>query len=78
MNWSMASAIRSLTPVKSRQTKVERAATSKIGFHPADVPKLWQQAEQDGDFDLFAAIQLGNLHGLADRGDLPTETDRRA
>ena len=45
--------------IKSRQNKVERAKSAKIGFPPAEIPKLWQEAERFGDFELFVAIQLG-------------------
>ena len=45
--------------IKSRQNKVERAKSAKIGFPPAEILKLWQEAEGFGDFELFVAIQLG-------------------
>ena len=44
--------------VSSKQTKAERAGASKVGFAPADVPKLWEEAERYGDFELSYAIQL--------------------
>ena len=44
--------------VKSRKSKVEQASTKKIGFAPADVRKLWLEAEATGDFELCYAIKL--------------------
>jgi integrase len=49
--------------VKSRQSAVERAKTSRVGFPPGDVPKLWRAAEASGDNDLAAAIKLAAFMG---------------
>ena len=45
--------------IKSRQTKVERAMAAKMGFPLSEVPRLWQTAEEYGDFELSYAIKLG-------------------
>ena len=49
--------------IKSRQTKIERAKSAKVGFPPSEVPQLWQTAEEYGDFDLSYAIQLSAWMG---------------
>lgn len=49
--------------VKSRKSKTERASTKKIGFPPADVRKLWLEAEATGDLELSYAIQLSGYLG---------------
>jgi integrase len=49
--------------VKSRKSKVERAATKKIGFPPTEIPKLWEEAGACNDFDLSYAIQLSVYMG---------------
>jgi integrase len=49
--------------IKSRKSKVERAAQKRLGFRPSEIPGLWAQAEQDGDYELSYAIQLSSGMG---------------
>jgi integrase len=49
--------------VKSKESKAERAAKTKIGFRPAEIPKLWEEAEAYGDLELSYAIKLAIYMG---------------
>ncbi len=49
--------------IRSRQTKVERAKSAKIGFPLSEVPRLWQEAEAYGDQELSHAIKLAIYMG---------------
>jgi integrase len=49
--------------IKVQTTGAERAETKRVRFQPVDVPRLWIAAEECGDLELFAAIQLSAFMG---------------
>jgi integrase len=49
--------------VKSRESKAERASKKKVGFPPAEIPALWQEADAHSDFELFVAIKFAIYMG---------------
>jgi integrase len=49
--------------IKSQQSAAERVEGGRNRFDPLDVPRLWEEAERYGDFDLFAAIKLSAYMG---------------
>jgi hypothetical protein len=52
-------------PIRDHRTARERMDAKPKAFDVADLPRLWKQAEADGDRDLFAITKIGAHTGDA-------------